>query len=119
MTETWADTQFELLEAAYNEIPIEAKARIEQLESSLDEVAEKWAIAQVNYEDCARRNTLLEALVRDEWEYIKECCEPQLDFGCIDPVNCIYYDNNHDACLKSTSLKQRIVALGLLDGDAE
>ena len=33
MSETWADAQFDLLEAAYNEIPIEAKARIEQLES--------------------------------------------------------------------------------------
>lgn len=47
--------------------------RIEQLESSLDEMAEKWAIAQVNYEDCAKRNTLLESLIRDMWREMITC----------------------------------------------
>lgn len=39
MSETWADAQFDLLEDAYNEIPIEAKARIEQLESFVRDMA--------------------------------------------------------------------------------
>ena len=107
MSETWADAQFDLLESAYNEIPIEAKARIEQLESSLDEVAEKWAIAQVNYEDCARRNTLLEALVRDMWFK---------NIGRMDSCGwCVIGCDDAERC----ELQERMAALGLLDGDAE
>ena len=111
MSETWADTQFDLLEAAYNEIPVEAKARIEQRESSLDEVAEKWAIAQVNYEDCARRNTLLEALVRDmrltPAEYVRKHCVTD-DVKGSDAYWWMY-----------ESVGERMAALGLLGGDAE
>lgn len=32
MSETWADDQFDKLEAAYDEVPIAAKARIAELE---------------------------------------------------------------------------------------
>ena len=71
-----------------------AKGRIEQLESSLDEVAEKWAIAQVNYEDCARRNILLEVLVQD-W--------------------CDLYENpDYGDCIR---LRNRMKSLGLMRGD--
>lgn len=72
MTETWADDQFDKLEAAYNEVPIEAKARISELENALNEVSEKWAIAQIDAEDYARRNALLELLVRDWYELYEE-----------------------------------------------
>lgn len=106
MSETWADHQFDLLEAAYDEVPIEAKARIEELEKALNEVAEKWAIVQVNYEDCARRNTLLEVLAHDLWK--------GLDCGC----RCAMYDEckhpYNDECL----MAERMAALGLLGGDA-
>lgn len=105
MSETWADAQFDLLEAAYNEIPIEAKARIEQLESSLDEVSEKWAITQVNYEDCARRNTLLEALARDLWK--------GLDCGC----RCAMYDECKHPYKDECLMEERMAALGIFDGD--
>lgn len=36
MSETWADAQFDMLEAAYDEVPIEAKARIAELERALE-----------------------------------------------------------------------------------
>lgn len=68
MSETWIDEQFDRLEAAYNEVPIEAKARISELEAALNEVADKWAEAKVDAEDYARRNRLLESLVRDWYE---------------------------------------------------
>lgn len=35
-SETWADAQFDMLEAAYSEVPIDAKARIAELESLVD-----------------------------------------------------------------------------------
>lgn len=35
-SETLADAQFDMLEAAYSEVPIEAKARIAELESLVD-----------------------------------------------------------------------------------
>lgn len=51
-SETWADAQFDMLEAAYNEVPTEAKARIAELESEnakllelvkdIDEVADPF-----------------------------------------------------------------------------
>ena len=37
MSETLANAQFDMLEAAYNEVPIEAKARIAELERERDE----------------------------------------------------------------------------------
>lgn len=43
MSVTWADEQFDLLEAAYDEVPIEAKARIEQLEAQVRELARENA----------------------------------------------------------------------------
>lgn len=39
--------------------------RLEAMERELDEVAEKWGIAQVEAEVCAKRCMLLEQLVRD------------------------------------------------------
>ena len=79
MSSTWADDQFDKLEAAYDEVPIEAKARISELEAALNEVADKWAQAQIEAEDYARRNRLLESLVRDWYELYEEpdygdCC---------------------------------------------
>ena len=43
MSDTWADEQFDLLEAAYDEVPIEAKARIERLEERISELARENA----------------------------------------------------------------------------
>lgn len=37
-SETWADAQFDKLGAAYNEVPIEAKARIAELEERIGEL---------------------------------------------------------------------------------
>lgn len=68
MNSTWVDNQFDKLEAAYNEVPIKAKARISELENALNDVADKWAQAQIEAEDYARRNKLLESLVRDMME---------------------------------------------------
>lgn len=39
--------------------------RIRELEGSLNDVADKWAAAQVTAEDASKRCVLLEALVRD------------------------------------------------------
>ena len=47
-----------------------------ELGDALNEVAEKWAIAQVEAEDCAKRCMLLEELVQD-WQALYE--EP--DYG--------------------------------------
>jgi len=53
--------------------------RIRELENELNDVAGKWAAAQVKAEDASRRCMLLEALVRD-WQELYEypdygdCC---------------------------------------------
>ena len=99
-------TQLEMANALLRKSEAAKIERIEQLESSLDEVAEKWAIAQVNYEDCARRNTLLEALVRDMWFK---------NIGRMDSCGwCVIGCDDAERC----ELQERMAALGLLDGDA-
>ena len=41
-------------------------------QATLNEVADKWAEAQIEAEDCARRNMLLESLVRDWYELYED-----------------------------------------------
>lgn len=45
-SETWVDEQFDILEAAYGEVPIEAKARIAELESTVLRMYREHPIAQ-------------------------------------------------------------------------
>lgn len=60
MSETWADAQFDMLEAAYDEVPIEAKARIAELERILD--LDKLEIIRLTNEVLKR-----DELIRDMW----------------------------------------------------
>ena len=64
--------QVDKLRALNGELCAEVNAkdkRIRDFEISINDVAEKWAIAQSNYQDSARRNKFLEVLVRDMWEF--------------------------------------------------
>jgi hypothetical protein len=61
----------------------------------------------------SEREKALESLARDMFAYIDNCCEPDLSFGCVDPVDCAYYDKARDWCTKASSLKQRMKTLGL------
>ena len=113
MSETGADAQFDLLEAAYNEIPIEAKARIEQLESSLNEVADMWAEAKNKAENYALENMLLKIDNDTRWyelfgtperaaRTLVDSCNDDYDYGCggcpVTRVNCKCGD--YDALLE-------------------
>lgn len=83
------------------------------LGDALNEVAEKWAEAQVSAEEYVMRCRMLESLVRDMFAYIDNCCESDLSFECVDPVDCAYYDKARDWCTKASSLKQRMKELGI------
>jgi hypothetical protein len=61
----------------------------------------------------SEREKALESLARDMFAYIDNCCESDLSFGCVDPVDCAYYDKARDWCTKASSLKQRMKTLGL------
>jgi len=117
MSETYADSQFDLLEAAYNEIPIEAKARIEQLESSLNEVADRWAGAQIEAENYALENMLLKIDNDTRWYelfgtpeqaaqtllYVLACKDSRPWVACEEcPIlgGCAVRSDGHDALLE-------------------
>ena len=59
------------------------------------------------------REKELETLARDMFAYIDKCCESDLSFGCVDPVDCAYYDKARDWCTKASSIKQRMKELGI------
>ena len=54
---------------------IRKMARIDALERSLNDVAGKWAEAQVDAEDCAKRCNLLESLVLDLYADLRRITE--------------------------------------------
>ena len=74
-----------------------AEKRIAELESSLNDVADKWAEAQVDAEVYAKRCNLLELLVRDMWDTM------EIDTYSYDPEEHI-------------AVRKRMDALGLLEG---
>ena len=51
--------------------------RIRELEGELNDVADKWAAAQVKAEDASKRCMLLEALVRDLAPFV--CADDGID----------------------------------------
>ena len=54
---------------------IRKMARIDSLERSLNDVADKWAEAQVDAEDCAKRCNLLESLALDMYADLRRITE--------------------------------------------
>lgn len=60
MSETWADAQFDMLEAAYSEVPIEEKARIAELESLVCDWCDLYE--EPDYGDCIRLRNRMEKL---------------------------------------------------------
>lgn len=52
---------------------IELKHQIDELDKALNEVAEKWAIAQVETKEYMKRFMLLKELVRDMWREMITC----------------------------------------------
>ena len=76
MTDTWADAQFDILEAAYDEVPILAKKRIAELERML----EHQRIGLVCYE--SEVDALVE-LICDMWKCLSAHIESAInDGGC-------------------------------------
>ena len=62
MSETWADAQFDMLEAAYDEVPIEAKARIAELER---ELRKSYDAQGVKAEELVKRDVLICEMARE------------------------------------------------------
>ena len=85
MSETWADAQFDMLEAAYDEVPIEAKARIAQLErenaEALQMLANQAATIKRQIDGLHARDELIRDLHEnlcadcDRCESLGACCD--------------------------------------------
>lgn len=98
-----------------------AEKRIAELEGEIAELREGFEDTIDDYRESEERVEELESLVRDMFAYIDNCCEVDLSFGCVDPVDCAYYNKAHDGCTKASSLKRRMEDTGLMEGggDAE
>lgn len=107
MSKTWADDQFDKLEAAYDEVPIEAKARIAELEAALNEVADKWAQAQIKAENLAKENRLLKAHDGSRWFELfgtPERAAKTMVGKCGDCCECILPNKFRHACVEGCLL---------------
>ena len=72
MSETWADAQFDMLEAAYDEVPIEAKARIAELKR---ELRKSYDAQGVKVEELVKRDVLIRDLYDNLWTHVPKCAE--------------------------------------------